>query len=1022
MLEEMFEMPLEQLGFTLPSRRRSTAGSPTTSDSTVDARLPSEKAGVTGRPDKLPDDAGTRLRFAVLGPVRIWRGERARAALSPQEQALMCVLLLRQGRTATAEELVDAVWGETPPPEVIAGLRTYAFRLRRKLGPGVLVSEAGGYALRAGPKALDLEVCEERQAQAKHARAGGALSEARRLLCMALGLWDGQPLAGVPGPYAQAQRSRLEEWRLALLEARLELDLELGLHTEMVSELTALTAEHPLRERLRSMLMLALYRSGRQAEALGVYTDTRRLLADELGVDPDPELAQLHQRILHADPTLILQEHPSDVEAAHLSIPRPAQLPAGPADFTGRASAVNTLRARLLNAQGTVMAVFAVRGLGGVGKTALAVHVAHVVREHFPDGQLFVDLLGQSSRTADPTAVLGVFLRALGIPSSDLPEGLHERAALYRSTLANRRVLVVLDNAHDTRQVRPLLPGAPGCATLITSRTSMVGLDGVHLIDLDTMDPSEALALFTRIIGEERAATEPDSCREAVAACGYLPLAIRIAAARLASRPNWSVTMLTSRLADTQHRLQELRAGDLEVQTSFEFGYAQLEPAQARAFRLLALTYGPDISLAAAAATLDMDTRETEHLLEALVDTSLLNSTVPGRYRYHDLVRLYGRACADRDELKESRTAARSRLLDFYLASAAHAYAMGRPKDRLVDHLAPTHHLGQHFPDVGTALDWLFTEADCLLACAQQAAESSDKSAVCRAADLLLVTRDLAESGARSSQYVTAAQSVQKAAHIAGDTRAKSRAHLTLALLFPHAMGQEQADNEASLASDLATTIGDLTAACHASNMRGVIAIYQRRFEDAEGYFRDALHGFQTDGNLSGVASALCNLSRVRAATGHAESAIELATRGFNLWSSLGSVWRVGNARFALGIALHQAERHAEALHEFLEALAIFRDNRQRLWEGSTHARLAEVYLASDRPTEAAAHAEQALSMRSLGDKLRRGTILNLLGLALEKLGQIDRAHACWREALKMNLEKDQKEEIRARLQSREDA
>ncbi|MGW2331496.1 BTAD domain-containing putative transcriptional regulator [Streptomyces sp. NPDC001700] len=1015
----MFGLHLEQLGFTLPPRRRLATDVTAASDVPVaNGRLPSGKASVTGKPDKPHDAAATASRFAVLGPVRIWRGEQTLAAFSPQAQAVLCVLLLRQGRTATADELVDAVWGEAPPPEAIAALRTYVFRMRRKLGPGVLVSEARGYALRVAPEALDLEVCGGYEAQAKRARAEGDLAEARRLLHMALVLWDGQPLAGVPGPYAHAQRSRLEEWRLALLEARLQLDLELGMHAEMVSELTALTAEHPMRERLRVMLMLALYRSSRQAEALGVYTDTRRLLADELGVAPGAELAQLHQRILCADPTLTDRPHghQSVAEPAHAAIPRPAQLPAGSADFTGRIAAVNTLRERLLNAQGTVMAVSAVRGLGGVGKTALAVHVAHSVRDHFPDGQLFVDLLGQSSRPADPTAVLGMFLRALGTPPADLPKGLHERAALYRSTLADRRVLVLLDNAHDTEQVRPLLPGAPDCATLITSRTSMVGLDGVHLADLNIMDPSEALALFTRIIGNGRAAAEPDSCREAVAACGYLPLAIRIAAARLASRPGWTVAMLNGRLADAQHRLQELRAGDLAVQTSFEFGYAQLEPAQARAFRLLSLAYGPDISLPAAAATLDMGIRETERLLETLVDTSLLDSTVSGRYRYHDLVRLYGHACADRDEGEEARAAAVSRLLDFYLASAARVYAMERPADRLVAHLASTEHPGQDFPDATTALDWLFAEAECLLTCAQQAVKSCDKSTIRRAADLLLVTKDLAESGAHSSEYVAAAQSVKKSAHTAGDTGTQGRAYLALASMFPHARGQQQAYDEARRSSALAAKAGDLLVTCHAANARGIIAIYQQQHEDAGVYFREALHGFRADNNLSGVASALSNLSRVHAATDRADRAIELATQSVDLYRNLGSVWRVANAQYALGIALHQAERHTEALNELLQALGIFRDNRQRLWEGSTHARLADVYLASGHPAEAAIHAEQALSMRSVGDRLRRGTILSVLGQALEKLGQTDRARACWREALEMELGEDQEKEIRALL------
>lgn len=798
---------------------------------------------------------------------------------------MLCVLLLRRGSTATASELVDAVW-ETPPPQAIAALRTYAWRLRRALGPGVLLTDAGGYALRLRPEALDLEVCQGYEAKAKDARAEGDLHKARKLLHLADALWDGQSLAGVPGPYAYAQRSRLEEWRLALLETGLELDLELGRHAEAVSELTALIAEHPVRERLRTLLMLALYRSGRQAEALGVYTDTRRLLAEELGVEPNPELSRLHQRILRADPALTVPpEFSADGEHAYTPPPRPAQLPAGAADFTGRATAVRTLRERLLNSHGTVMAVSAVRGLAGAGKTALAVHVAQAVKEHFPDGQLFVDLLGQGSRPADPAAVLGMFLRALGTPPADLPEGIHERAALYRSTLADRRVLVLLDNAHDTAQVRSLLPGTPGCATLITSRSTMVDLDGVHMIDLSVMEPRDALALFTRIVGDRRASAEPQACRRAVAACGYLPLAIRVAASRLTTRPGWTINTLTDRLADVHRRLQELRAGDLAVHTSFEFGYAQLNASQARAFRLLGLCDGPDISLTAAAAALDTPVHETEHIVESLVDTCLLESTAPGRYRYHDLLRLYAHSCAVRDERPETRAATFSRILDFYLSSAARVYAMERPGDRLIEHLAPIAHLGQGFTDASTALAWLFTEVDCLLSCAHQAAKSPDKGVARRAADLLLLTRELVDSGASSFHYAAAEPSVWKAAYAAGNGGAAYRVDMPLADGSFAEEVKQQADAEAGRTGLAA---GDLTAACYASNIRGVIAIYQRRYEEAEAHFRVALDGFRAGNNFSGVATALCNLSRVHAAMGRMDSAIELAMQGIGLWKNLG--------------------------------------------------------------------------------------------------------------------------------------
>ncbi|MET9932586.1 BTAD domain-containing putative transcriptional regulator [Streptomyces sp. NPDC006324] len=837
------------------------------------------------RPEAPPGTGGAALRFGVLGPVRAWRGDGAVPTGSPQQRALLAALLLRGGRTATAAELIDALWGEDPPSQALAAVRTYASRLRKALGPEVLVSESGGYALRASAAALDLTAAQELAGEAEKLRAGGDRAAARARLAGALDLWDGEVLASVPGPYAEAQRTRLEEWRLTLLETRLDIDLEVGAHAEAVSELTALTAAHPLRERLRELLMLALYRSGRQAEALAVYADTRRLLADELGVDPNPELSRLQQRILRADAELARPVEEAAPAAAPVA--RPAQLPATVPDFTGRASFVRELGARLATAEGHVMAVSALAGIGGVGKTTLAVHLAHEARPHFPDGQLYVDLQGAGSRAAAPETVLGSFLRALGTPDSAVPDSLDDRAALYRSTLDGRRVLVLLDNARDAAQIRPLLPGTAGCAALVTSRIRMVDLAGAHLVDLDVMSPEEALQLFTRIVGEERVRAERKAALDVVAACGFLPLAIRIAASRLAARRTWTVSVLAAKLADERRRLDELQAGDLAVKATFELGYGQLEPAQARAFRLLGLADGPDISLAAAAAVLDLPLRDTEDLLEALVDTSLLESAAPGRYRYHDLVRLYARACAERDEQPPSeREAALSRLLDFYLSTAARVYAIERPGDRLVDHLEPTDYDGLAFTDRHEAQDWLYAEANCLLATVRQSAASP--GTLRRGVDLLWASLDLAESGANSREYEAVATALREAAGRAGDVRAKGRAALTLAYV-QHVTGRfDEADGEAHEAMDLASSTGDALPLCWAANALGIMALYQGRTEDGERFLTRATAAFRACDDEAGEASALCNLSRIHLAMGQTDVAVELAQRGTGMYDTMG--------------------------------------------------------------------------------------------------------------------------------------
>ncbi|MFE7675622.1 BTAD domain-containing putative transcriptional regulator [Streptomyces albidoflavus] len=938
---------------------------------------------------------GSAMRYAVLGPVRAWRGGDRLAPGTPQQQALLAVLLLREGRTATAPELIDALWGEDPPSQALPAIRTYASRLRKILDPGDLTSVSGGYALSVPHGALDLTVAQELAAEAEKAAGSGDLGQARALLNKALGLWDGEALAGVPGPHGRTQRTRLEEWRLSLQENLLEMDLEQGCHTEAVSELTALTAAHPLREHLRELLMLALYRSGRQAEALAVYADTHRLLAEELGVDPRAGLRELQSRILAADPALAEPETPAEQPA---SAPvRPAQLPATVPDFTGRDAFVAELGDALGSVGGRVMAVSAVAGIGGVGKTTLAVHVAHAARAAFPDGQLYVDLQGTDGSAAEPETVLGSFLRALGTPESAVPAGLDERAALYRSTLDGRRVLVLLDNARDAAQIRPLLPGAGGCAALITSRVRMVDLAGAHLVDLDVMSPEEALQLFTRIVGAERVGAEREAALDVVAACGFLPLAIRIAASRLASRRTWTVSVLAAKLADERRRLDELQAGDLAVKATFELGYGQLEPAQARAFRLLGLADGPDISLDAAAALLDLDADATEDLLESLVDTSLLESAAPGRYRYHDLVRLYARACAERDEGPE-RTATLARLLDFYLSTAAGVYALERPGDQLHAHLAPTEVPGLAFTDRTAAWDWLYREASCLLACVRQHAGGATLR---RAVDLLFAAKDLAESGADARQYEQVAAVALAAAEEQEDLLAQARARTTLAHSYRLTGKFAQADEEADHGMRLSAAAGDPVAGGYASNIRGIAAIYRNRHAEARTYLGRAIEEFRADANRPGEASALSNLSRVLLENGESTEAVALAERALAIYNEVGLTWRLANGMYALGLALAASGRHDEAVDQLSGALPVFQENRQPLWEGMTLFRMAEIALDTGEPAKAATLAEQSLAqLRRIGGDWRRGNVLTVLGKALFALGQQGRARACWTEAL----------------------
>ncbi|MFJ2766848.1 AfsR/SARP family transcriptional regulator [Streptomyces sp. NPDC087300] len=951
-------------------------------------------------PERHEQDTET-VRFSVLGPVRAWRDGESLATGSPQQRALLSALLLRDGRVATAAELIEAIWGDDPPSQALAAVRTYASRLRKMFPPGLLASVSGGYAIRVNSPvdALDLTTAEYLAAEAEKVRTAGDLDSAKRLLDRALSLWHGEPLAGVPGPYAETQRARLTEWQLQLREQRLDMELDLGGHVEAVSELTALTAAHPLRERLRELLMLALYRAGRQAEALAVYADTRRLLAAELGVEPRPELRILQRRILTADATLKGPASPPS-HVAPVTV-RPEQLPATVPDFTGKSAHVGELLEVLSAAESRGLTVAAIAGIGGAGKTTLAVHVAHQARALFPGGQLYVDLQGVGERAADPETVLGAFLRALGTPDQGVPDTLEERQALYRSVLADRRILVVLDNARDVAQVRPLLPGSGGCAALITSRGRMVDLPAAHLVDLDVMSPDEALLLFTRIVGAERVTPERHAALDVVAACGFLPLAIRIAASRLAARRTWTVSTLAAKLADKRRRLDELQAGDLAVKATFELDYGALEAQQARAFRLLGLAEGPDISLSAAAAMLDQPVEATEDLLESLVDTSLLESAAPGRYRYHDLVRLYARACAERDEQPpRERADSLSRLMDFYLMTASGAYALTRPGDTAVSYLQPGRTEGLRFDTAASARRWLHAESDCVLACVQQSLPTDSAR---RGVDLLLAARELADSGANPGLYESVAEAACAAAREGDDPWAEARARTALAGVLLLAGRLEQADGEARRAVRLAERTGDPLPHCLAVHDLGVIAMFQGRHADGERYLAEAVSSFRTLRNLPGEADALGNLSRIRLSLGKPASAVDLARRSLDIHDRTGRTERVAGAHYVLGLALTKSEQFDDAVFQLSSALRAFRQQGNRIWEGQTLYRLAEAHLATGRFADAASDAELALSLLTDSERTRhRAGVLTVLGSALHGIGHTDRARACWEEVLSL--------------------
>ncbi|WP_405577411.1 AfsR/SARP family transcriptional regulator [Streptomyces sp. NBC_01190] len=653
-----------------------------------------ERSTGTGKPGAVVPAAPVSYR--LLGPVTAWR-EGREVDLGPQKQrAVLATLLLRAGQVVPARDILTAVWGDAPPSDGPNVVSKYIGRLRRRLGGAEALPWAGyGYCVPAGPHCLDLAAFEQHADRARAHRKAGELEFAASELRQAAGLWTGTALTGLDSPFFDAERDRLSELRLALVEEHADIDLRLGRHREWAPELAGRVAAHPLRERFAEQLMLALYRSGRQADALAVYRTLRRRLSEELAVEPGPRTARLHQAILRAepdlDPALYLgagaepgaeapepeAARPASAPAAPAEppAPKPHQLPAAIGDFTGRASELQELLDWLHCAddEGSRARVAIVTGPGGVGKTSLALQAAHLGRRAYPDGQLYVE----SAREATATDICARLLRALGVGGAAIPEPA-ERAALYRTLTAGKRLLLVFDDVAAEEQVASLIPADGRSAVLITARGTLPGLPAATRLELGMMRPAEAHLLLDTVIGADRLAREPAMAEELVRLCGRLPLALRIAAARVAANPHWTVARLVGRLGDERRRLDELRHRDLEVRASLNLSY-QVLPCRARLLLMRAgLPAAPDIAEWGAAVLLDCDIAEAEDVLDQLVAARMVEVVGPGadgsaRYRLHDLVRLFAQEQAERELDRAEREAVLDRALGAWLRLAERA-------------------------------------------------------------------------------------------------------------------------------------------------------------------------------------------------------------------------------------------------------------------------------------------------------------------------------------------------------------
>ncbi|MFI0913869.1 AfsR/SARP family transcriptional regulator [Streptomyces abikoensis] len=871
----------------------------------------------------------------MLGAVGVRDGETVVPCGPPQQQAALVMLALRRGHAVPLHELVSGVWGDTAPDSAVMIVRTYVWRLRKLLTAAgcdaqVLARVGDGYRLAEEPLSVDAFRAEHLAAEAARARGAGKHDECAALLTEAVSLWRGEPLAGVPGPFADRQRSRLSELRLTLLEERFDLDLLLGRHAQAVPELTAFIREQPLRERSYGFLMRALYAAGRQADALAVFGKAREVLALELGLDPGPELRSLHERILACDPELApssgghAAERPLREVGASAPPARPAQLPADISDFSGRDEAVAELCRALADPERTALAVASVSGMGGIGKSTLALRVAHQIKGEYPDGQLYADLRGSGTDAADPGTILVSFLTALGVSRRKIPGSLEDRSRLFRTLLDDRKVLLLLDNARDAAQVRPLLPGAAHCAVVVTSRARLVGVPSGAHVRLEEFSTAEALCLVRRIVGESRVAPEEEAALALVVACACLPLAVRIVATRLSSRPGWTVAHLVARLADERRRLAELRADDLAVAAAFELGYRQLTDPQARVFRSLASVAWPHIGLGAAAAALGLAEADAEDLLEPLVDAALLESPAPGRYRYHDLVRDFARQLPPADEDLADSDVER-RLLDHLLEMAGEAFRWMVPGDPVHSTIAAgaVRRDGPRFTDLAEAREWVITEFDCALHTVQLLVrrwEAAEQEPLTAAADLLVALSSFGQD-VPYAQMALAAEALAEAAALAGNHRAAGRAHFICGNAAIQETRLTRARTHAQLAAGFCRRAGDRAILQQACNDLGVIAQFEQRYDDAAEFFDEALVLAREWGQRSGELITTLNAALARIRGRRAEEALPACEEALAALREMADRHGVAHALCVRGQALHELGRYPEALAGYRECL-----------------------------------------------------------------------------------------------------
>jgi DNA-binding SARP family transcriptional activator/tetratricopeptide (TPR) repeat protein len=982
--------------------------------------------------------------FRTLGPIELWSAGRQYDLGPARMRCVLAMLLLTPRTIVSAETLIDRLWDTQPPPKARESLSAYFAKLRASLrdalGDSVqLVGRSRGYLLDADPETIDVHRFRRLRRQADALAAGGDYSRATSLLREADGLWRGQALAGLRGDWVARMRDSLEEERRGAILERVECELELGRHADLVGELRHLLAQYPLDETLTAHQMAALYWSGRPSDALSLYRETRRRLIDEQGTEPGPMLSALHQRILSRDPQLAVRL--DDQRPGRM--PAPDTLPPQTAEFVGRSEELRQLTAE----HGGTPAVRVIEGMPGVGKTALAVQAARVASERYPDGVLYLNLLTHDpgSSSLEPAEALHRLLGMLTVPATQIPDTIGERTALWRAQLSRRRAIVILDDAGRHDQVRPLLPLAGQSLVLITARRRLPDLEGASTLTLDVLSADDAITLFRRIAGPGRI-QDCDEVATAIGLCGRLPLAIQLTAGRAAQERQPGLADLIEELSQSPARLSGTGTGTAspEVMSAFDLSYRGLEPDHQRLFRRLGMSPCSYTSLQAAAALGGCTLAEAEKALVTLLDHHLLARAPAGQFRFHDLIRGYAAVCAARDDTESEQRQAVARLLDYYLYTADRADRVLHPCRRRLP-VSVTYPPAAS-PPVGTqedAASWLDAEWRNILQAAEHAGRHEWKR---KCADLTHVLADFLETRAYWDEAIAAHTLALEACRDLADPARIAYASLELSAVSQqigrHEAALPLAEDAAAIYRSLADRPGEAEALdriglAHqrAARSREALAYFNEagtlyrdaadqhglastlshsgiacwqlgRYPEAMAHLRDALARYREVRDRNGEAKILNNLSRMQLYCGYHRDALDGYQKALDIFSEIGAAQSQAIVYHNIGTVYHYKGNHADGLTACRRALAIYREIGDLRDEADVLNDMGAIYRSAAGYDEALIHHQKARSIaEEIGDLSQQVIALRGIADIRRGAGQYGEAFDHYHTALRLARE-----------------